>query len=71
MELDKFDDWWTDNDLCSSDMINRYACRVLWDAATKAEREACAKVCESLIPYGCDKNAVEYAAEEIRKRSNG
>jgi hypothetical protein len=36
MEIDKFDDWWTENDLSSSDMINRSACRYLWNDAEKA-----------------------------------
>lgn len=40
------------------------------EAAVLAEREACAEICDSLKPYGVDKHAVEYAAEQIRARSN-
>jgi len=33
-----FDEWWARNRWCDREYV--------WEAATKAEREACAKICE-------------------------
>lgn len=43
-----------------------------WDAAVKAEREACAKVCEEMARRHDDirRAALEVAAEWIRARGN-
>ena len=44
--------------------------RALWEAATKAEREACAKVCdEQAKEPECPERAM-YCADAIRARSN-
>lgn len=51
--------------------------RAMWEAATKAEREACAKVCDSVgdgPENGCCptfwNDALEAVQTAIRKRSN-
>ena len=41
-----------DMDLCAQSTANVYTALAIgvWNAAVKAEREACAKVCEELVP---------------------
>ena len=45
-----------------------------WEYAEKAEREACAKVCDAMAESGAlaaiEKYRAEYIANEIRGRSN-
>jgi hypothetical protein len=69
-----------DMDLCAQGPANAYTALALgvWNAAVKAEREACAKVCEELVPdmsrTANDASIWDVAtfdcAEAIRKRGN-
>jgi hypothetical protein len=69
-----------DMDLCAQSTANVYTALAIgvWNAAVKAEREACAKVCDDLAPP-CGYNLTEISfwdvtslecAAAIRARSN-
>ena len=71
-----FEEWWLETRPINGQM--QY-CKAAWDAAIKAEREACAKICRTLADE-CDistykdaavmMEAYEFAEHEIRERSN-
>ena len=71
-----FDEWYTTQ---KHQLSNEQVCRVIWEAAAREEREACANVCRDLAE-GCGKlkgwvsaemkQAYEYAESDILKRSN-
>jgi hypothetical protein len=54
-----------DMDLCAQGPANAYTALAIgvWNAATKAEREACARVCETLVMG-------KHCAAAIRARGN-
>ena len=64
-----FEEWLDGNEVVSELKPAWIAdAHIVWDAATLAEREACAKVCEELI--ACDEyDPGESFAEAIRNRS--
>lgn len=68
-----FEEWWVAQPARLDAAVVKNDARAIWDAATKAEREACAKVCDEFadkLHYGecCDE--VTMCAEEIRMRPN-
>ena len=70
---DDFNKWWDEDVLTEDNPFNggtpAYWAWEGWCAAVKAEREACAKVCESLWRVDGQLTADEFAAE-IRARGN-
>jgi hypothetical protein len=67
-----FEEWW-DNKYADPVMCRlRRVAQESWDAATKVEREECAKLCESEKRNGEYQynNAVQDCADSIRMRSN-
>lgn len=53
MTFDEWWDWFWDDKTDTQDLELREAiAREAWEAATKAEREACAKACEDIRPSG-------------------
>jgi hypothetical protein len=63
-----FDQWWKHifGDKKIPDWIHETVVRNAYDAAVKAEREACAKVCEE---WGAWNNIAQDCAAAIRARS--
>jgi hypothetical protein len=62
-----------DMDLCAQGPANAYTALAIgvWNAAVKAEREACAKVCEAHIDGTPDYNQAAWnIAAAIRARGN-
>ena len=71
-----FDEWYATQ---KHQLSNEQVCRVIWEAATREEREACAKLCDGHsadasflygdYAAGCENEAAACAAA-IRVRSN-
>ena len=61
-----------DMDLCAQGPANVYTALALgvWNAAVKAEREACAKVCENEWSTLAESKYGEKCADAIRARGN-
>lgn len=73
MNID-FNSWWNEDDLTTqgnpfADSTPAYWAWEGWCAGVKAEREACAKLCESLWCIDGQHSANEFAAE-VRARNN-
>jgi hypothetical protein len=74
-ELERFEAWWAKHgQFCRAGgggYEKTFAFRA-WEAATKEEREVCAKVCEGLLRDGEYQfnNAVQDCVDLIRERSN-
>ena len=49
-----FDEWWDKNRSEFTHSIEKSAAKKVWQAATLAEREGCAKVVESRTQYEID-----------------
>ena len=69
-----FDEWYATQ---KHQLSNEQVCRVIWEAATRAENEACAKVAEQMPPVrvtrwsgqeGCRPATRREIAEAIRAR---
>jgi hypothetical protein len=67
-----FDEWLSRT--VPLDPAQQFVAKCAWEAATKAEREACAKVCDDIAnatePDDFALDAVNEAAAAIRLRSN-
>ena len=46
-----FDEWWNDQTTRFLAAVFKDDALEIWEAATKSEREACAKVCEEAVTY--------------------
>ena len=72
-----FDEWYATQ---KHQLSNEQVCRVIWDAATKEEREECAKTCESFLDPDIEQNTayadqvadgcIQQCVNAIRERSN-
>jgi hypothetical protein len=64
-----FEEWRKSIGLKSFPATNA-ACRITWDAATKAERERCAAICDEVIsdmsPYASDECAYAIKAKILK-----
>ena len=70
-----FDEWIAENEPnppTGFECIGVERMRQVWDASAKAEREACAKVCDELATQRgyCDGPGPKACARHIRQRSN-
>jgi hypothetical protein len=65
----EFDKWWANEPVSDCDGVDAGHVEAAFAAGRKAEREACAKACES--GFGGDAELVgRHCAMRIRKRSN-
>ena len=58
-----FDEWYATQ---KHQLADEQVCRVIWEAAARAENEACAKVCESLEAKADALNDSIEDSEELR-----
>ena len=65
-----FEEWWGKQNGDPVEIGIMQVARITWDAATKVEREACAKACESVFLAASTLDQAAMCASEIRKRSN-